>query len=336
MSEAKISLLGVEGQLLAGAPAIETAGPGVSAAGISFYLKLEGETAQMAEMLLKDPAGVKVSVGYAYTAGALKPGAARPGPAVLRGQASGAVSLGVYPKEVQDRSVAVFPYGAPQSAFFLLPAVADIDGIKEIRYTVNIMDPDGKESRYVPAQLTVWGAKGGAGWRDQRGSLRQTLLFPVLAMYDEAKTAKKDIAAFKYRVKGEAVLARGALQDVTKAEGDTAFLSGGIPFAAAYSPFRAVSVYGDFLTFASQDSTSDLAGVQLVLSCGKLKENLTLSAGKDGKLNTNPATAFFPKACGSVGLEVSYIEKGGKRNKKVFTDLVQGQDLAVYLENYTE
>jgi len=280
---------------------------------------------------------VKISVDYAYTAGALKPGASRPGPVVLRGQASGAVGLGSYPKEVQDKSVMVFPYGEAQTAFFLLPAVSDITGIKEVRYTVNIMNPDGTESRNVPAESIMWSAKGGgAGWRDQRGNFRQTLLFPVLAMYAEAKTARKDLAAFKYRVKGETGVTRGTVLDITKAEGGTAFLADGVPFAAAYSPFRVVSVYGDFLTFTTQDSASDLAAVQLVLSCGKQKEAFTLKADKDGKLNMNPSSAFFDKACGNVGMEVGYLEKGGKRNKKVFTDLVQGQDLAVYLENYTE
>lgn len=337
LNEAKIILSDAGGKSLAEAAAIEAIGPGVSAAGISFYLKMEGETADMAEKLLMDTGGVKVAVDYSYTAGALKSGAARPGPVVLPGQASGAVTLGAYPKDVQDKSIVVFPSANPQTAFFLLPAVADISGIKEVRYTVNIIDPDGKESKRVPAESTMWSAKtGGIGWRDQRGNLRQTLLFPVLALYDEAKAAGKDLAAYKFGVKGETGVARGTLMDITKAEGATAMFAGGIPFAPAYSPFRVVSVFGDFLAFTTQDSSSDLAAVQVILSCGKLKENITLQADKDGKLKMNPATAFFPKACGSVGMEVGYLEKGGKRNKKVFPDLVQGQDLAVYLENYTE
>ena len=336
MSEAKASLFDGEGQIFAEAAAIESIGSGVSAAGISFYLKMEGETVDKVEKPLFTAGGVKISVDYAYTAGALKPGASRSGPAVLRGQASGAVSLGAYPKEVQDKSVMVFPYGAPQAAFFLLPAVSDITGIKEVRYTVNIMNPDGKDSKLVPAESIMWSAKGGMGWRDPRGNLRQTLLFPALALYDEAKAAGKDLAAFKYRVKGETGVTRGTMLDITKAEGDTAFLSGGVAFAAAYSPFRVVSVYGDFLTFIPQDSASDLAAVQLVLSCGKQKEAFTLKADKDGKLNMNPSTAFFDKACGSVSLQADYVQKGGKKSRKVFSDLVQGRDSAVYLENYTE
>jgi len=337
LNEAKVSLSDAGGKPLAEAAAIEAIGPGVSAAGISFYLKTEGETADKVEKLLTDTGGGKVAVDYAYTAGALKPGAARPGPTVFRRQASCAVSLGAYPKEVQDKAVIIFPPGNPLTAFFLLPAVADIAGFTEVRYTVRIMDPDGKESKQAPAQLTMWGAKGGsAGWRDQRGNFRQTLLFPVLALYDQAKAAGKDLAAFKYRVKGEAVLSRGPVQEITKAEGDTAFLSGGVAFAAAYSPFRVVSVYGDFLTFMTQDITSDLGAVQVLLSCGKQRENLAIRADKDGTLNTNPSTAFFDKACGSVSLQAEYIQKNGKKSKKVFSDLVQGQDLAVYLENYTE
>ena len=337
LNEAKLVLSGAGGQPLAEAAAIEAIGPGVPAAEISFYLKTEGETAEMAEKLLMDTGGGKVAVDYAYTAGALKPGAARPGPTIFRGQASGSVSLGAYPKEVQDKSVVIFPYGNSQTAFFQLPAVPDSAGIKEVRYTINIMEPDGKESRLAPAQSTMWGAKaGGTGWRDPRGNLRQTLLFPALALYERAKAAGKDPSAYKLRVKGEVGVSRGTMMDLTKAEGDTDMFTDGIPFGPAYSPFRVVSVYGDFLAFLTQDSASNLAAAQVSVSCGKLKETLILQADKDGKLKMNPGTVFFPKACGSVGMEVGYIEKGGKRNKKVFSGLAQGRDLAVYLEDYTD
>ena len=335
LNEAKLILSGAGGQPLAEAAAIEAIGPGVPAAELSFYLKTEGETADMAEKLLMDTGGVKIAVDYAYTAGAPKAGAARPGPTIFRGQASGSVSLGAYPREVQDKSVVLFPYGNPQTAFFQLPAVPDSAGIKEVRYAISIVDPDGKESRLAPAESAMWSAKAG-GWRDPRGNFRQTLLFPALALYDRAKAAGKEPSAYKLRVKGEVGVSRGAVLDLTKAEGDTDMFTGGIPFGPAYSPFRVVSVYGDFLTFLTQDSSSNLAAVQVTLSCGKLKENLILQADKDGKLKMNPGTAFFPKACGAVGMEVGYIEKGGKRNKKVFSGLAQGRDLALYLEDYTD
>lgn len=335
LNEAKVSLSDAGGKLLAGAAAIEAVGPGAPAAGISFYLKTEGEMAEKIENLLLADGGVKIAVDYAYTAGALKPGAARPGPAVFQGQASGTVGLGAYTKEVQDKSVVIFPPFDPASGFFQLPAVADLPGLKVVTYNISIVDPDGKEGK-VPAQMARWSAKSGTiGWSDVRGNLRQTLLFPTVGVLENARATGKDVSAYKFRVKGEATFSRGA--DIAKkAEGDTAFFTGGIPFGSAYSPFRIVSVYGDFLAFTTQDSASNLAAVKLVVSCGKQKENFALTASKDGKLNMNPSTAFFDKACGNVGLEASYIEKGGKQYKKVFADLVQGRDSAIYLENYTE
>lgn len=316
LTDVKVSLFDGNGGLLAEAPAAAGIG-GADTGAVKFSLRVT-PTDSLQELLLRGE-GLKLSLDFGYTAGSPKPTA-------LRGQAAGVIGLGMFPKDVQDKSVIIFPAGTPEMAVLQLPPVNAGAELQKLDYQVALEYP---KTKGMQQDMVSWSrtAKAGPGWRDSRGNLRQFLMMPLkqcLAL--AAKDGKGgDECFFKTRRQ----LTQQGRQPVI-IESTQPVFSGGLPFAESDPGYSAFSVSGEYLTLDAQDPP--LMAVRLTFNCGK--ENAIgqiKTAG--GVLTGDPVTAYFTKDCGQVKLNITYISKTGKASQRTIADLRKEPGGVLYLED---
>lgn len=295
LSEAKLSLLGADGVLVAEAAPREGIAAAPSVEQIQFAVKLPDFSQETWEALVNRAAGHKVAVDYKYMAAGQTGGKWVPAP--IAGRAAGSLGLGAYTERVRSQSVMIVPPQGYDTAMLALPAVGRDLAVKNVMLAASIIDPDGKPVSGIKGALFKWTpaaagesrAAGDTGWRDAKNNQVNFALFPVKALRDMAKASGKNIQDFKFRSAVDMQLLTALRPG---AEVDTPLFAGGAPVSLPAPYFNELRFSPAFLTFERSDSAEQLFLTKLETSCGKLAYS-----GKFSKDSDFPYNAYFPKGC---------------------------------------
>lgn len=176
--------------------------------------------------------------------------------------AGGFVGIGEWPKEVRDACVTVVPRGGWESAYLVLPTVADRvadTGVVAIDLTAVVVAPDGKESQ---RQTARWEAATKA-WTFG-GRKRTSLAFALMELYTaHGEEAMKGKA--KYRLETQFTFEKDSFVSTQ----EIPMFTGDFPAASPLNTIRPVNLSFEGLTFAMQSPDSTLQSVKVTLRSGK-------------------------------------------------------------------
>jgi hypothetical protein len=170
--------------------------------------------------------------------------------------AGGFVGVGKYPEEIKKKLIFLVPEGRWESAFFLLPSVADNDeiGIRQVDLQIGLRS---NEKAYN-TQVVVWTKE--KGWTDKDGKSRNVIVFPLMEL------AKNDaqLKNIKFDVIGNITLGN----DVLRINQQTETFSGEAPIATPLSLVDIVSVQPELLSFSKLNPESNLDFVNVLITDG--------------------------------------------------------------------
>ncbi|KHD10699.1 hypothetical protein PN36_10465 [Candidatus Thiomargarita nelsonii] len=243
--------------------------------------------------------------------------------------ASGFIGIGRYPTELRDRLVTVVEPGGWQSAFFVLPAVADELGISQVDMQIALFH----QGQRYDAQSVKW--TPAAGWRDRNHVSRTVVAFPLVYWYQKmGYSAMKQV---KFESNTLITLGRKVLklrQRVDMFDGDT-------PIATPLSAVEVVEIDGQDLNWRLVKDDGTLSRVSVALKSGDQEFQKTLRARNvDGEwLPPKPVYWLLPRAAPKpIEAKIRYRYK--HRHKKVIDWAYNGQDiraefpdLSIYLED---
>lgn len=176
--------------------------------------------------------------------------------------AGGFIGIGEYPEATRKACVTVVPRGGWESAYLVLPVVADrvaATGVVAIDLTAVVVDPEGREGA---RQTARWEAKTKA-WSFE-GKTRGILPFGLMDLYNKfGEQAMKEKA--KYRLETQFTFER----DSFASRQEIPMFTGDFPAASPLNTIRAVTVAFDGLTFREALPDSSLQSVKVTLRSGK-------------------------------------------------------------------
>lgn len=200
--------------------------------------------------------------------------------------AGGFVGLGKYSQAIKDKLAIVVAGGKWQSAFFVMPPVADDDdiGIKRVALEIKLMN-NGK-----PYSSQVFNWTKDKQWTDRNGQPRSVAAFPLLEL------AKDDpeMRTKSFEVKATINAGNSVLDVVQQVPAGTTENNIALPLSLV----DIIKVDPDLLTFKSTTPDSKLAYVTVAITNGTNKINGTI---KPKIINGAPAGArpfywLLPKA----------------------------------------
>ena len=201
--------------------------------------------------------------------------------------AGGFIGIGHYPKKLRERLVTTVKPGPWESAFFVLPVVADAKalGISQIDFQVALLH---KKKRF-DAQLLNWIPD--KGWRDRNNLSRNVIAFPLAHLYH--RLGRENIEQVKFKTQTQITLGR----DVLKVTQVIPMITGEVPIATPLSAVDVLEVDGDTLNWRRVDKEATLTRVSVALKSGQRRFKGTLRPRRiDGEwLMPKPLYWLLPK-----------------------------------------
>ena len=215
--------------------------------------------------------------------------------------AGGLISLGNYPKDVQDKLIVVMPTGTWASAWYSLPDVgsAVYIGVTQVSLTVKVLDDKGKIISNVPQQTATWKESTGDDWLDAKGNTRHSLLFALASTFEKFKGKEDKLSYQQTFVITQKVGNKTSKMTFTS---NAPIFNGEAAVSTPMSSVECIGVNGDLITWYGNDypsfvpeafagKTSDLTNVAVDLKNSKTKKSVTGTLSP----NTNQLYLLFDR-----------------------------------------
>lgn len=309
LSEAKLSLFGADGALVAEAPSREGVNATPSVEQIQFAVQLPDFSQETYELLVNRAGGLKIAVDYKYMAAGQTAGKWVPAPAP--GRAAGSLGLAAYTENVRSQSVMIVPPQGYEMAMLALPAVGQGLSVKNVKFTAMVLDPDGKPVRGMQAVAFQWTpaaagenrAAGDTGWRDAKKNQVAFALFPAKALLEMAKAKAQSVQDYKFFSSVELQPLAGPMP---KATVETPLFAGNAPVSLPSAYFNELQLSPAFLVFGDSANGEEIYMARFQVGCDKVTY-----AGKLTKDSLIPYGAYLPKGC-APKISLDNITKQGK------------------------
>ncbi len=180
--------------------------------------------------------------------------------------ASGFIGIGDYSEELQKELVTIVPPGPWQSAFFVLPAVGDNDsiGISQVDLQVGLRHKD----KLYDTQVVIW--RGGDGWRDKKGNVRNVLAYPLMGLMAD----DPDATNYHFESKAKITLNNDVLELKKKLEVQADHVEEAL--TTPLTDTDLVKIDGDLLDWMKVSEEGKVSFVKYLLKSGEKSLNGTL------------------------------------------------------------
>ena len=195
--------------------------------------------------------------------------------------AGGFMGIGRYPDEMKAQMVTVVPHGNWNNAYFLLPAVADDEGLGISQVDLQIGVKNGQE--VIDQQVVIWDPK--VGWKDREGKPRNVVTFGLMNLAEYNKNYKN----LEFDTKAKITLKH----EVLETQSTLPVFNGETAVSTPFSNVDVVKIDSELLTFRKMDSSSKLDFVRINLTAGDRKySKMIKTRNVDGSF-VEPAPVYW-------------------------------------------